>query len=41
MTRRFRGRRPGYDRTLPLANPIAGPVWIDGAECGDTLVVTI
>jgi acetamidase/formamidase len=35
------GRRPGFDRNPPLANPIAGPVWLDGAERGDTLVVTI
>src|SRR5947209_7415173 len=34
-------RRPGFDRTPPLANPIGGPVWLDGAERGDTLVVTI
>jgi acetamidase/formamidase len=33
--------RPGFDRTPPLANPIGGPVWLDGAERGDTLVVTI
>jgi acetamidase/formamidase len=33
--------RPGFDRSPPLANPIAGPVWIDGAERGDTLVVCI
>jgi acetamidase/formamidase len=34
-------RRPGFDRNPPLANPIAGPVWLEGAERGDTLVVTI
>jgi acetamidase/formamidase len=34
-------RRPGFDRHPPLANPIGGPVWLDGAERGDTLVVTI
>ncbi len=34
-------RRPGFDRVPPLANPIAGPVWLEGAERGDTLVVTI
>ena len=33
--------RPGFDRTPPLANPIGGPVWLNGAEPGDTLVVTI
>ena len=35
------GRRPGFDRSPPLANPIGGPVWLEGAERGDTLVVTI
>lgn len=35
------GRRPGFDRTPPLANPIAGPIWLEGAEPGDTLVITI
>jgi amidase len=34
-------RRPGFDRHPPLANPIGGPVYLDGAERGDTLVVTI
>jgi acetamidase/formamidase len=34
-------RRSGFDRHPPLANPIGGPVWLDGAERGDTLVVTI
>jgi acetamidase/formamidase len=34
-------RRPGFDRTPPLANPIGGPVFLEGAERGDTLVVTI
>jgi acetamidase/formamidase len=33
--------RPGFDRSPPLANPIAGPVWLDGAEPGDTLVIRI
>lgn len=33
--------RPGFDRTPPLANPIAGPVWLNGAERGDVLVVSI
>jgi acetamidase/formamidase len=35
------GRRPGFDRQPPLANPIAGPIWIAGAERGDTLVVSL
>jgi acetamidase/formamidase len=34
-------RRPGFDRVPPLANPIAGPVWVEGAARGDTLVVEI
>src|SRR5919198_5097202 len=34
-------RRPGFDRVPPLANPIAGPVWLEGAQRGDTLVITI
>src|SRR5262249_54839908 len=34
-------RRPGFDRSPPLANPIGGPLWLGGAERGDTLVVTI
>ncbi len=34
-------RRPGFDRVPPLANPIGGPVWLEGAERGDTLVVTL
>jgi amidase len=33
--------RPGFDRSPPQANPIGGPVWLQGAERGDTLVVTI
>jgi acetamidase/formamidase len=33
--------RPGFNRSPPLANPIGGPVWLDRAEQGDTLVVTI
>jgi len=33
--------RPGFDRTPPLANPIGGPVWLEGADPGDTLVITI
>ncbi|MBI5757179.1 MAG: acetamidase/formamidase family protein [Planctomycetales bacterium] len=35
------GRRPGFDKIPALANPIAGPIYLDGAEKGDTLVVTI
>jgi acetamidase/formamidase len=35
------GRRPGFDRSPPHANPIAGPVLVEGAERGDTLVVSI
>jgi acetamidase/formamidase len=35
------GKRPGFDRVPPLANPIGGPVYLEGAERGDTLVVTI
>jgi amidase len=33
--------RPGFDKTPPLANPIGGPVYLEGAARGDTLVVTI
>jgi amidase len=33
--------RPGFDRVPPQANPIAGPIWVEGAERGDALVVTI
>ena len=35
------GKRPGFDRTPPHANPIGGPVYLDGAARGDTLVVTL
>jgi acetamidase/formamidase len=35
------GRRPGFDRSPPHANPIAGPVHVEGAERGDTLVVAV
>ena len=35
------GKRPGFDRTPPLANPIAGPIYVEGAKRGDTLVVEI
>jgi acetamidase/formamidase len=34
-------KRPGFDRSPPTANPIAGPVYVEGAERGDTLVVEI
>src|SRR6516165_9287059 len=34
-------RRPGFDRFPPHANPIGGPVWLEGAERGDVLVVMI
>lgn len=33
--------RPGFDRSPPLVNPVAGPVFVKGADRGDTLVVTI
>lgn len=33
--------RPGFDQYPPLANPIAGPIYIEGAAKGDTLVVEI
>jgi amidase len=33
--------RPGFERVPPLVNPIGGPVWLEGAEPGDTLIVTI
>ena len=26
------GKRPGFDRMPPLANPIAGPVYLEGAR---------
>ena len=32
--------RPGFDRSPPQANPLGGPVWLHGAERGDTLMVT-
>jgi amidase len=35
------GKRPGFDKVPPLANPIGGPVFVEGAERGDTLVITI
>lgn len=33
--------RPGFDRNPPLANPVGGPVFVEGAEPGDTLVVDL
>ena len=33
--------RPGFDRHPPLANPIAGPVFVEGANRDDALVVVI
>lgn len=33
--------RPGFDRSPPQANPIAGPIYVEGAEPGDTLVVCL
>lgn len=35
------GRRPGFDRFPPLANPIAGPIHVEGAGRGDALVVVL
>jgi acetamidase/formamidase len=32
-------KRPGFDRNPPHANPIGGPVYLEGAERGDTVVV--
>src|ERR1700722_1426675 len=34
-------KRPGFDRTPAMANPIGGPVFLDGAERGDLLAITI
>jgi acetamidase/formamidase len=33
--------RPGFNRSPPQANPIGGPVWLDGAEPGDILAIRI
>src|SRR6266446_6746451 len=33
--------RPGFNRDPPLVNPIAGPIFVEGAERGDALVLTI
>ncbi len=35
------GKRPGFDRTPAMANPIGGPVYVEGAKRGDTLAVTL
>ena len=34
-------RRPGFDRSPPTANPLAGPIHIEGAQRGDALVVVL
>src|SRR5207237_6224832 len=34
-------KRPGFDRSPPMANPIGGPVFLEGAERGDVVVVEI
>ena len=34
-------RRPGFDRVPPQANPIGGPVFLEGADRGDMLVIAI
>ncbi len=34
-------RRPGFDRVPPMANPMAGPIFLKGAARGDVLVVEI
>ena len=33
--------RPGFDKNPPLANPIGGPIYIEGAERGDVLIIDI
>jgi acetamidase/formamidase len=33
--------RSGFDRSPPQANPIGGPVYVEGAERGDALVVVL
>src|SRR5436853_3629759 len=35
------GLRPGFDKSPPLANPIGGPVYLEGAARGDTVAVTV
>lgn len=34
-------KRPGFDKVPPLANPIAGPIFLEGAQRGDTLVIEL
>jgi acetamidase/formamidase len=34
-------KRPGFDRSPPLVNPIGGPVFVEGVEKGDCLVVCL
>ena len=34
-------RRPGFDQQPPLANPVGGPIWLEGAAPGDTLVIEV
>jgi acetamidase/formamidase len=34
-------QRPGFDRNPPTANPIGGPVFLEGASRGDAVIVTI
>ncbi len=34
-------RRPGFDRSPPHANPIGGPVYVEGSARGDTLAITL
>ncbi len=33
--------RPGFDRSPPQANPIAGPIFVEGAQRGDVLAISI
>src|SRR3954447_23007986 len=35
------GKRPGFARSPPLVNPIAGPVYVEGADRGDSLAITL
>jgi acetamidase/formamidase len=35
------GKRPGFDRVPPLANPIAGPIFVEGVQRGDTIAVKL
>src|SRR5260370_15461342 len=34
------GLRPGFDRSPPHANPIGGPLYLEGGQPGDTPLVT-